>query len=157
MKPKGIIITIIIVFVIASAAYLVIRESHQRQDAAWNGATQKTSKRSTRVIAYYFHWRNRCQKCRIIEAYAREAIEKGFCKDLENGRLEWRVVNVDEPQNKHFIQDYKLSLESVVLVDIRDGKQVRWKKLREIWDLVDEKTAFISYVRERVKAHIRGK
>ena len=40
------------------------------------------------VIAYYLHGNFRCITCRTIEAYAEEAITKGFADELASGRLE---------------------------------------------------------------------
>jgi hypothetical protein len=53
------------------------------------------------VIAYYFHGTFRCSTCRTIEQYSHEAIQMYFAKELGNGRLEFRPVNIDEPENKH--------------------------------------------------------
>jgi len=50
------------------------------------------------VVAYYFHGNFRCPTCRKIEALSREAVESGFPEDLKAGRLEWRVINVEEPE-----------------------------------------------------------
>lgn len=75
------------------------------------------------LVAYYFHGNFRCQTCRKIEALSREAVESGFPEDLKAGRLEWRVINVEEPGNEHFIQDYQLFSKSLVLVAKEGSKQ----------------------------------
>lgn len=98
------------------------------------------------VVAIYFHGNARCATCRKIEAYADEAIAQGFVGELESGRLTWRVVNIDEPANKHFIEDFQLVTRSVVLVEYRDGKVLRWENLDKVWQLVRSKDKFVSYV-----------
>jgi len=94
----------------------------------------------------YFHGNARCATCRKIEAYADEAIAQGFVDELESGRLTWRVVNIDESANKHFIKDFQLVTRSVVLVEYRDGKVLRWENLDKVWQLVRSKDRFVSYV-----------
>jgi hypothetical protein len=89
-----------------------------------------------------------------LEAYSAEAIRTGFVDALRQGRLEWRVVNVDEPANKHFVDDYKLYTKALVVVKLRDGRGVEWKNLEKIWDLVGEKDEFIKYVQEEVSAFV---
>jgi hypothetical protein len=109
-----------------------------------------------KVIAYYFHGNFRCRTCRTIEAYSEEAITKGFTDALASGRLAWRVVNVDEPENKHFVEDFELVTKSLVLVEYRDGKVIRHENLREVWKLVSDKEAFLNYVRASTREFLRG-
>ena len=108
------------------------------------------------VTAYYFHTTMRCPSCRKIEAWSREAVHREFAPDLKAERLVWRMVNVDEPKNKHFVQDYKLYTKSLVLVGRRDGKQTRWKNLPKVWELLGNKATFQTYVRDQVRAFLEG-
>jgi hypothetical protein len=108
------------------------------------------------VVAYYFHGNFRCQTCRKIEALSREAVESGFPEDLKVGRLEWRVINVEESGNEHFIQDYQLFSKSLVLVAKEGSKQTRWKNLQEVWTLVGNREAFIKYVQAEIRAYLGG-
>jgi len=98
------------------------------------------------VVAIYFHGNARCATCRKIEAYADEAIAKGFVDELAAGRLEWQVVNIEEAGNEHFIEDFQLVTRSVVLVEYRDGKVVRWENLEKVWQLVRSKDRFVEYI-----------
>jgi hypothetical protein len=103
------------------------------------------------VVAFYFHGNVRCATCRKIEAYADESIHSGFADALEAGSLIWSVVNVDEPENKHFIEDFQLVTRSVVLAEYQDGEVLRWKKLDKVWQLVRDKEGFTSYVQSETR------
>ena len=109
-----------------------------------------------KVLAYYFHVTVRCVTCRAIEQYSREAIEQGFREEVKKGLVEWRPVNVQLPENRHYIQDYRLFTRSLVLVKMRDGKRVEWRNLHNIWELVDRKGEFFRYVQSNVKAYLGG-
>ncbi len=98
------------------------------------------------VVAFYFHGNVRCATCRKIEAYTDEAIHAGFAEALENGTLTWSVVNVDEPDNKHFVGDFELVTRSVVLAEYHDGEVVRWKNLDKVWQLVRSEDRFVEYI-----------
>jgi hypothetical protein len=108
------------------------------------------------VVAYYFHGNFRCQTCRKIEAISREAVESGFPEELKTGRLEWHVINVEEPENEHFVKDYQLFSKSLVLVAREGSKQTRWKNLQKVWTLVGDKEEFIQYVRDEIRAYQGG-
>lgn len=106
------------------------------------------SAHSPRFVAYYFHGNVRCATCRKLEAYSEEAITEGFAPQLAAGTLAWRVVNVDEPANKHFVQDFELVTRSLVLVEYRDDEVARFENLRLVWQLVGDKAGFLKYVRD---------
>ncbi len=107
-----------------------------------------------KVVAYYFHTNTRCSTCVKIEQYSHEAIEQGFPYELKNGTLDLRVVNYEQPENRHFIQDYKLVSKSLVLVNIVNGKQTRWTNLKMVWQLTGHKDAFLNYVRKEVRGYL---
>ena len=109
-----------------------------------------------RVVAYYFHGRVRCVSCVKIESLSGKAIRERFAEELGTGLLVFREVNIDEPGNRHFIDDYGLSSQSLVIVEYRDGRQVRWKNLEKVWTLLDSEKEFLPYVQEGVSSFLKG-
>ena len=103
------------------------------------------------VVAFYFHGNTRCATCKKIEAYADEAIHEGFVQALDTSALTWRVVNIEEPENRHFVEDFQLVTRSVVLAEYRDGNLVRWENLDKVWQLVRDKDGFTSYVQDETR------
>jgi len=103
-----------------------------------------------KVIAYYFHGTFRCSTCQTIEKYSKEAIEQYFANELKNGTFEFRPVNVEEPGNKHFIQDYQLVTRSLVLSLVSDGKETKWKNLPDVWQFVSDRDKFFQYVKDEI-------
>ncbi|MFC1474903.1 nitrophenyl compound nitroreductase subunit ArsF family protein [bacterium] len=112
---------------------------------------------TSKVIAYYFYAEPRCTSCRKIEAYTKEAIQDGFRKELGDGSLEWKLVDIKAPENEHFIREYELYSKSVVLVGMKDGVQADWKNLTAIWDLLGDEPAFINYIQEETRAFLEGR
>lgn len=107
-----------------------------------------------KVIAYYFHGNVRCVTCKKIEALTKESIDSDYAADLKKGNLEWRVVNIDLPENKHYIKDYQLYTRSVVLSDLHKGEQSRWKNLEKVWTLVRDHDQFVSYIQKEVASFL---
>lgn len=170
MKPKTIVTAILLLFVTASVVYLVVKETGGRpaqsttepdRSRALAGQKTETAGPSENkmaapdVVAYYFHGNMRCMTCRTIEAYATEAIETGFPDALKDGRLEWRVVNVEEPGNGHYVQDFQLTTRSVVLERLADGKRQDWRNLQRVWELVrGDKEAFLRYIQDETMTYL---
>jgi hypothetical protein len=107
-----------------------------------------------RVIAYYFHTTYRCASCRAIEAYSREAIESAFADQLKDGRLVWKVINLEVKGNEHFVKDYGLYTKSLVLVSETRGKPAEWKNLEKVWQLLQDKSKFLRYVQEETRSYL---
>jgi hypothetical protein len=110
-----------------------------------------------KIVVYYFHRTVRCPTCIKLEKYSDEAILNGFPAQLKNGQLEWRVINIEDEDNEHFENDFKLYSQSLVIVEISNGKQKSWKNLEKIWELVGNKEAFIYYVQEELKSYLQEK
>lgn len=108
------------------------------------------------TVVYYFHGNMRCYSCRKIEAYTLEAIRTGFADELKNGRLDLRVVNVEEAGNEHYVQDFQLYTRSVVIEKRTDGKRQEWKNLDKVWRLTRDKAAFMDYVQRETQAMMEG-
>lgn len=122
--------------------------------AAANAPATDTA--TPQIVAYYFHGDMRCTTCRKIEAYSEEAINQGFVEELASNQLHWRVVNTDQKDNKHFVNDFELVTKSVVLVEYEDDKVVRFENLNKIWQLVGDKDDFTKYVRDETQKFIES-
>ena len=109
----------------------------------------------SKIIAYYFHVNVRCATCRAIEAYSKEVIHQRFAKEIASGRVEWRLVNVQTPENQHFVQDYQLFTKSLVLVLHKGGQQKEYKVLNDTWELVGDKAAMQGYVEREVRDYLK--
>lgn len=153
---KNIVRIILLLFVAGSVAYLVINEYvPSRQDAEMKRTEQVEAQRHE-VILYYFHGTRRCNTCRTIEAYIAEALKTYFPDDLSDKKLAWNPVNIDDPWNNHFIDEYSIDSSAAVLVDMRGKEAVKWKKLDLVWKLVHDKTAFLDYIHREVADYLPG-
>ncbi len=99
---------------------------------------------------YYLHGNIRCPTCRTIEATAREAVETGFAEQLANGHLEWQVINYESPGNEHYTTDYEVVAPTVVMAEFAGGQQKKWKAIPEVWDVVNDRVAFLDLVHNRL-------
>ena len=114
------------------------------------------AEQSSQLIVYYFHGDMRCPTCHKLETYAKEVLDTYFADELASKALVWKMVNVDKPENRHFIQDYKLVTKSVVLSEVADGKEVEWKNLDQIWQKVRDKGSYLQYIRDSILKFLEG-
>jgi len=108
---------------------------------------RKAVSEATTMKVYYFHGSARCVTCRRIEQYTREAVELNFSSGTYAGRVVFIPVNVDEPANGHFVDDYKLAAKSVIIQPERGGKPGQWENLDKIWMYSGDRDKFLAYVK----------
>ncbi len=176
MKFQKLIKIILLLFVLGSVTYLIAQEFvydkttpetkiKKTEKANKPVIAEKTKTKTTannkkvlvpsQVVAYYFHGNFRCVTCNTIEKYSNEAITKGFPEFLKKGHLKWQVVNTDKPKNKHFVKDFELHSQSLVIIKVENGKQKEWKNLKKVWLYVKkDKQQFVNYVQKEIKTYL---
>ncbi|MHB1036548.1 MAG: nitrophenyl compound nitroreductase subunit ArsF family protein [Pirellulales bacterium] len=112
---------------------------------------------SYKLIACYFHRTKRCPTCMKISAYSEEAIKTGFAKAIKEGQIEWRMVDFQKPENRKYVDYYKITQPTLLLLEVRDNKVTRWKDLTQVWDLVHSKPEFVKYVQTETRGLIEEK
>ena len=110
----------------------------------------------SKIIAYYFHGSFRCPTCHKLEQYSKEAIEENFKNEISKGTLEFKTINVEEKGNEHFINDYRLYTKQLVISEIENDKEIRYKNLEKIWEYVRDKEKFFNYVISEIQAYLKG-
>ena len=125
----------------------VAREAHAEKIST----EEKTGAGEAKVIAYYFYTNYRCQSCYTIEKYTKESIEGNFEGELASGELVFKPVNIEEKENEHFLGDYQLYTKSVVLSLVKDGKEIKFKNLKKVWELLRNKDEFYKYIKEETR------
>lgn len=163
MKPKQIFAFALIAFVAVSVGYMVARETKAQPAENENINTadvnpivnnQTGDANAPQFIVYYFYGDVRCATCHKLESYAKETLDTYFADELADGKIRWQPVNVEQPQNAHFIKDYQLVTKSVVVSKIQQGEQTDWQNLDRIWQEVGNKQGYIEYVRGEIAKFI---
>ena len=109
-----------------------------------------------RVVVYYLYGNIRCVTCKSMEAMTAKALKAGFQKEIERGALAFKVENYQAQGNERFIKEFGVVAASVVLVEEKAGKVVRWKNLEKIWDLTESQEEFGRYIRSETAAFLAG-
>ncbi|MFH0732611.1 MAG: nitrophenyl compound nitroreductase subunit ArsF family protein [Candidatus Omnitrophota bacterium] len=122
---------------------------------AGSSGVAEEGRAESKIIAYYFHGSFRCITCTSMEKYSREAIETNFKDALESGKLEFKSVNVEEPDNEHYADDYQLYTKTLILSLVKNGEEIKSKNLDKIWEYARNKQKFISYVAEELNNFLK--
>ncbi len=113
-------------------------------------AAVQVQKSSQYLVVTYFHTTFRCPTCHRIEELSSQTVKANFKDELKSGKVVWQGINVDEPENKHYNTDYQLYTKSLIISEVKDGKEVRWKNLEKIWTLARDEKKFEEYVKAEI-------
>jgi len=103
---------------------------------------------------YYFHPTARCESCLNIEDFTRELVETKFS---EPNKVIFIPLNIDEPQNAHFMSDFNLKFSSVVITRQIKGVTGNFKNLDSIWTYSYDKEGFFKYADSEIREFIKQK
>jgi hypothetical protein len=165
MSLKDALTNSLLMFVAATCVVLIVKALPQMlppqvvasiSGAGSGGAAAQSGPAPTLAVqdgvkVYYLHGNTRCPTCRTIEAYAQEAVQTGFADEVKSGKVNWQVINYESPGNGRYATDYEVVAPSVVLAMFKDGKQVKWKGLPEVWEHVGDKAAFSAFVQTSLR------
>lgn len=137
---------------IAAVAIGGLREARRATEAGASGAAAAAARPAGMATVYYFHGDSRCDTCQSIERQTAELVRTAFAAEIAAGRVQFRAVNYDTAENRHFREDYKLSFGSVVVTD-----GARWENCSDVWTLVHEdRAAFDAYLTDRIKPFVEA-
>jgi len=147
MKTKHIISTGLLLFAAGSVVYMFTQQQRPGNAEPVELEPAIAAAMQDGIVMYYFSQGKECSTCDKLESYSHETLHTYFKDDIEAQSMAWRKVDLDDPEHEHFVTDFDLFSKSIVLVEYRDGEQIRWNNLTEIWDRVFEKKGFLEYIR----------
>lgn len=162
--------TLLLVFLLAAVVALVVHEVRNgaalasgtpsgtpSTPSATVPATDDTRVPDNGVVVYDFRNTQRCASCITIENWTSGTLKEEFAPQLADGTLIWRPLDVQQPENVHFVQDYQLTSISVVLVRYTNGKPGRWENLQNVWQLLGDQKAFHDYITSSTRSFLDSK
>lgn len=154
---KKILTIILLIFVAASIVFMILKEVKAKNAAAAPAAagmeqTVAVPRNENALTVYYFHGTQRCMTCNRIEELARAAIQDKYAKEMADGAVVFRSVNVEEPANEHFICDFQLTTRSVVM-----QKAGKYENFDAVWTLVRDPQKFTGYIQDGAAKMMEGK
>lgn len=68
------------------------------------------------VEVYYFHYTRRCATCQAVENVTKEAIESNYAKEIKDGKVVFKSVNLDEKSSEAIAAKYQVGMQSLLII-----------------------------------------
>lgn len=88
-------------------------------------AAQTKKPAKDRVEIIYFHGKQRCATCMAIERLTKEVISKSFAKEVRNGTLVLKVVDISTRTGEALADKYEMSWSSLFVNKWKGGRETR--------------------------------
>jgi hypothetical protein len=153
-KLKKALAGVLVCFALVSIGYAIGKEVtlHRLAGRGGTGEPTRAPASGDKVLVYYLHRTLRCVTCNAIEKAAHETVRRDFAEHLRTGRVEWQTVNMDDDETLG--ERYDVASSTVVLVHLREGKELAYERLDRLWELADKPAELRSYVAQRIRAFL---
>ena len=151
MKVKKVVSGLLLCFALISIGFALGKEVTLRRvrPASEDGAAS-----GYQVMVYYMYPSIRCVTCNKIEKVARDIVHEDYAEAVKGGRLKWREVNISE--NDELAGRYNVASSTVVVVRLKDGREVGFERLDKVWPLAEKPAELTAYIRESVRSALEG-
>lgn len=153
----------LVVLAFGGVAAALYRQSARKEPAATTGAPSTAVSEQAAaaslpqgevVTVTYFTTNVRCASCLKIEELTRRSVDERFAAEQASGKVIFRVINTDEPANRHFVEEYQLVSKTVIVSESVDGNETRWVNVQEVWSLLRDETGFVDHVSQVVRGYL---
>jgi hypothetical protein len=77
---------------------------------------------AAKVQVFLFHATQRCPTCIRIGQWAKATVEERFPEQLKSGKIEFREINIDLPENKALAEKFQAGGSALYINSIKDGQ-----------------------------------
>jgi len=112
----------ILILFIATSVFVACNQGSQKtkNEQVKNEITQNSN---LKLQIYYFHATHRCPTCNSIEANINQVLENNFKNEIEQGIINFTVLNVEDAENKGLAEKYQATGAALHLIDIENGTE----------------------------------
>lgn len=135
------VVIIILIILIAVSLMPVKNVSSSEKESAAQSADK--------VEVYLFHATRRCTTCIAIGKLAGETVEEYFQPEIRDGRIEFKEINIDLPENQELANKFQAGGSALFINTIRGG-QDNISEDTTVWRLTTDEKRFKDYLRGRL-------
>ena len=108
-----------------------------------------------RVEVLHFHGNQQCTSCIEVGDLAEETVKEYFPLELTSGKVSFRHINYDNPENKDMVASYGVTGASLWITSY-DANGVHRLQDMEVWYLTGDKEKYKAYLAGVIAKRLNG-
>ena len=153
------IIILIITIVVIGTVFLILKNGNNSAEVqSANNQTAKNQEElpmsaakvsADKIEVVHFHATQQCWSCLTVGEYALKTIKEKFPEEYKNGKIFFRDINGELPENKDMVMKYQARGSSLFVNAIAGGKDNIEEDVN-VWRLVSNEIQFINYFQNKL-------
>lgn len=127
----------------------VISSSSPKFEMASVVQKQSQKQSADKIEVFLFHPTRRCVTCIAIGKMAGETVNEYFRPELRDGKVEFREINIDLPENSELAEKFQASGSSLFINAISNGKDNIVEDIN-VWRLTQNEIQFKGYLKGKI-------
>jgi len=153
MQKKTIIL--IIAIAVIGTVFLILKngnkstEAQSQNDQIAENQSKEEKLSAEKIQVFVFHATQRCYSCITIGKFAGETVNEYFQPELRDGKIEFREINIDLPENKELARKFQAGGSSLYINAISSGQDNIVEDVA-VWRLVNNEVQFKNYLKNKL-------
>lgn len=157
MKNKIILISIIVLVLLAGGYYMSKGRAAVPDETTQTPTVQTTTNAATpmsvipadKIEVVHFHGTQQCASCIAVGKYAKQTIENKFPEEVKSGKIVFKEINGELPENQAIVTKYQARGSSLFVNAIR-GEKDDIAEDTTVWRLVNDEAQYTAYFQNKL-------
>lgn len=146
------IIGIVLLSILALVIIQALVKGNNKDEGDINGnKDQKIIADKIEVV--HFHATQQCWSCVKVGEYTEKSLKIRFPKELESGRVKFKSINIDLPENSEIKKKYKAYGSSLFINLIYDDQDHISEDVN-VWRLINSEIQFRKYLGDKLEKYL---
>ena len=156
----------LIIFIVISILIILPACSEPRGDLEQNNIQTQTNQENSnltpekvnvlKVEILHFHPKVQCYSCKTLGNYAEETINTYYSKELNNGRITFKHINYELPENEQLVLLYKPPGSALCIGVYDDQGHLYIEENIGVWYRIENKDNFTKYMKQLIDMRLNG-
>ena len=125
------------------------------KDSATNSVESSSKISVDKIEVYHFHGASQCFSCKTIKTFAEKTVNLYYTDLLESGKMEFRSINGDLPENREMVMKYGATGSSLWIGTYIDG-EFHKEQNTNVWYKVNNEEDFLTYLKSVLDKRLVG-
>jgi len=146
LKECGILILIVSSFVFSGCGNTGNADSGE---TSATGSYSENIQKADKIEVVHFHATQQCISCITVGKYALKTIQEKFPEEFKNGKIVFKDINGELPENYDIVVKYQARGSSLFVNAIINGQDNIQEDVK-VWRLIGDEKGYIDYFEEKL-------
>ena len=148
-KHKSLFVILILLFILTACNKNTNVSQSISTNSKDNQLVATISQAADKLEVYYFHRTQRCISCMRIGDYTNKTILEYFSEEMGNGKIDYKEINIDLPENKELARKFEATGSSLFINSI-NGEDENIQNIIEVWNWKSNEEVFKNNLKQKI-------